>query len=117
MHTRRLLDSPARLHCAARAVQSSVAVLVVSFWLSGCGSAPSVTTEAGVSPFISFVHLHGFDLGGVTGAQYTIAAQPGSVSKPVHVEYSIAALAARGYVSGTSLTVPVFGLYEGYENN
>jgi arylsulfate sulfotransferase len=116
VYTRNLLISPSRLRCARRALQLSFGVFTVWLGLSGCGTVPSVTTEAGVSPFISFVHLHGFDLFGVTGAQYTIAAKPGSVSKPVHVEYSIAALAARGYVSGTSLTVPVFGLYAGYEN-
>lgn len=32
------------------------------------------------------------------------------------MEYSISALTARGYVSSGSLTVPVFGLYAGYEN-
>lgn len=93
--------------------------------LSGCGSSsgsssasvtPSVTSETGASPFISLVHLSGFDLSDLTDVQYTILAKPGSVSKPVHVEYSAAALATRGYVSGGMLTVPVFGLYAGYDN-
>ena len=68
------------------------------------------------SSFFHFVQLDGFALPNVTGVQYTIAPKPGSVSKPVHVEYSLSALQARGYVSARSLMVPVFGLYSGYEN-
>jgi arylsulfate sulfotransferase len=104
--------------CSARHVLS-LAVAVASLGLFACGSVPdqSVTTEAGPSPFISFVHLEGLDLSTVTSVEYTIAPKPGSVSKPVHVEYSMPALAARGYISGGSLTVPVFGLYSGYTNS
>src|SRR6185437_7296484 len=76
----------------------------------------AVTSEPGPSPFISLVHLSGFDLRSVTGVQYTIAAKPGSVSAPVHVRYSMEALVARGYVSDAAITVPVFGLYAGYDN-
>ena len=75
-----------------------------------------VTNDPGPSPFISLVHLSLSDPASVTGVEYTIAAKPGSVSRPVHVEYSIAALAARGYVSGGVITVPVVGLYAGYPN-
>ena len=85
-------------------------VILAPLGLSGCGGAPPV------SPFIKFVHLTDLDLSTVTGVHYTIAAKPGSVSKPVHVEYSMSALAARGYVDGNSLTLPVFGLYAAYEN-
>ena len=87
-------------------------VLIGCVGLAGCGSGTAVSP----SPFISFVHLDDFDLSGVTGVQYTVASKPGSVSKPVHVEYSISALAARGYVLRGSLAVPVFGLYAGYDN-
>ena len=117
MHTSKLPTSPARWRCVRQALKLSLGVLIVWIGVAGCAtSLPSVTTEAGVSPFIAFVHLDGFDLSGVTGAQFTIAPKPGSVSKPVHVEYSISALAARGYFSLGSLTLPVFGLYAGYQN-
>lgn len=76
----------------------------------------SVTTEAGPSPFIAWVHMGGSDLGSVTAVQYTIAPKPGSVSQPVQVSYSTAALQARGYVHPGILTVPVYGLYAGYQN-
>jgi arylsulfate sulfotransferase len=117
VHALKLPASPARWRCVCHALKPSLGVLIAWIGVSGCASSlPSVTTEAGVSPFISFVHLEGFDLSSVTGAQFTIAPKPGSVSKPVHVEYSILALAARGYFSGESLTLPVFGLYAGYQN-
>lgn len=98
-----------------------IGLLLIPFGLFGCGGSnptlnPKVTTDPGPSPFISLVHLSGFDLSTVTGVQYTIAAKPGSVSAPVHVGYSIEALAARGYLSDGTLTVPIFGLYSGYEN-
>jgi len=63
------------------------------------------------------MHVQGINVGALTSVEYTIAPQPGSVSKPVHVEYSLAALRARGYLtSEKTLTVPVFGLYAGYQN-
>lgn len=106
---------------AARQVLRTVpriAVLLIPFGLFGCGgdSALSVTNYPGPTPFINFVHLGGSDLRSVTAVQYTIAAKPGSVSKPVHVEYSIAALQARGYAPVGALIVPVYGLYAGYDN-
>lgn len=94
-----------------------VSLVMVSIGLSGCGSSFTPTSATVVaSPFVSFVHLNDLDPSTVTGVQYTIASKPGAVSKPVHVEYSISALAARGYVRPDSLTVPVYGLYAGYSN-
>lgn len=86
-------------------------VILAACGLSGCGGTPTR-----VSPFIKFEQITGFDLSTVTAVHYTIAAKPGSVSKPVHVEYSMSGLESRGYVDGNSLTLPVFGLYAGYEN-
>jgi arylsulfate sulfotransferase len=92
-------------------------VILIPFGLSACGGGNvSVTTDAGASPFISMVHVGGSGLGAVTSAQYTITPKPGSASQPVHVEYTIAALRARGYVSGGTVTIPVYGLYAGYQN-
>jgi len=88
--------------------------VIVAFWgLSAC-SGPT----AWVPPsFLSFVRLDGYNLADVTGVQYTIAPKPGSASKPVHIEYSISALKARGYINAGSLTLPIIGLYAGYENH
>lgn len=104
----------------ARALRFVACVALIDLVACGSGGSlpggPSAVSEAGPSPFISLVHLSGFDLTGVTGVQYTIAAKPGTVSKPVHVEYTVDALTARGYLSGGTLTVPVYGLYANYNN-
>lgn len=102
-----------------RVVRSAfhAAVLLVPLGLFGCGGwSLTVSSEPGPSPFISLVHVRGTGLGSVVAVEYTIAPKPGSVSRPVHVEYSFAALQARGYVSNGTLTIPVFGLYSGYAN-
>jgi arylsulfate sulfotransferase len=74
--------------------------------------------DPGASPFISLVHLRGSSLDKVAAIDYTIEPKPGSVSKPVHVDYAIAALQRRGWaVPGFGqATLPVFGLYAGYAN-
>jgi len=73
---------------------------------------------AGVTPFIAFVTLYGTAAKSVTSVNFVIAAQPGTVSKPVSVTYSYDYLARRGYVAAdlSSVTVPVFGLYAGKTN-
>src|SRR5215472_12778404 len=98
---------------------SRLAVCLAAIGLSACGSDQPVqaTTEPGPSPFISMMHVQGINVGAVTSVEYAIEPQPGSVSRPVHVQYSIAALRARGYATDAkSFIVPVFGLYAGYEN-
>ena len=110
-----------RTGCGVRRILSS-GVIIASLGLTACAAAPTVNTvdtvekTVSVSPFISLVQVDGFDSSALIRVQYAIAPKPGSVSKPVRVEYSLSALAARGYVSTSSLTVPVFGLYAGYEN-
>ena len=114
MSVLKLIASSARWRCMELVL--CLGVVVAPIGLSGCsGTAP---TNAAVlsSPFIRFLLLDGFDRSSVTKLQYTVAPKPGSVSKPVHVEYSISALAARGYVGTNSLILPVFGLYAGYAN-
>jgi arylsulfate sulfotransferase len=78
----------------------------------------AAATLPGPSPFISFVELYGKAIANVAGVEFTIAPKPGSVSKPVDVFYSIAALQARGYVyaSESTIKMPVYGLYAGYAN-
>ncbi len=109
------------MHHSLQQVRAArLGLLLLPVALLGCNSGwnLAVTNDPGPSPFISFVHvsLTQADLDAVTAVEYTIAAKPGSVSKPVHVEYSIAALTARGDVSAGTLTVPVIGLYAGYDN-
>jgi hypothetical protein len=109
-------DCLAREHRAAP-LREALLISLIASSLCSCGGGPTVTTEPGGSSFVSLVHVIGINPSLVTGAQYTIAPKPGSMSGPVHVEYTQSALAARGYVSGDSVTMPVFGLYAGYENH
>lgn len=86
------------------------------------GASSGITFDspiAGVTPYISFVTAHGTSLAKATEIDYTIAAKPGFVSKPLTVRYSIDYLVRRGYaqVSSQAVTIPVFGLYAGYTNS
>src|SRR6185295_1079385 len=75
------------------------------------------TSEAGITPFIAFVHLSGTTLADVSAVTYTVAVKPGSASKPVRVTYTREALESRGrFETAQSLRLPVFGLYSGYDN-
>ena len=108
-----------------------IALAFLAITVAGCGgtSAPHVSQAAmsgievaghqpGTSPFINLVRLSGQGVPTLASVEFTIEPKPGSVSKPVDVRYSIAALSNRGYVSfvSNSLTLPVFGLYAGYTN-
>jgi hypothetical protein len=74
--------------------------------------------QAGATPFISFVGLHGQGTSDVASIRFSVAPKPGSVSAPVTVTYSLAYLIRRGYAlqGAPKLTFPVFGLYAGYTN-
>jgi hypothetical protein len=73
-------------------------------------------SQPGVSPFIASVQFAGQDVSLVTSVAFTIAAMPNSVSQPVNVTWSAAALSARGYLQANLINLPVFGLYAGYQN-
>lgn len=74
-------------------------------------------SEAGVTPFIAFAHLSGETLAEVSTVTFSVEPKPGSVSKPVRVTYTRAALESRGrFETAQSLKLPVFGLYSGYDN-
>lgn len=72
--------------------------------------------EPGPNTFIAFAHLSVRPPTQVTAIAYTLQPRPGTVSKPVNVSYTTAWLRSRGYVTGWTFTVPVFGLYDGFEN-
>ncbi len=73
-------------------------------------------SQPGVTPFIASVHFTGKDIPDVTSVLFTIAPMPNSVSLPVSVTWSSAALSARGYLQTSDIQLPVFGLYAGYQN-
>jgi arylsulfate sulfotransferase len=75
-----------------------------------------VGTTPGVTPFIASVQFVGQSIADVDAVTFTIAPRPNTVSKPVSVTWGRSALSSDGYLQGGSITLPVFGLYDGYEN-
>jgi arylsulfate sulfotransferase len=107
----------------------------LSLTLYGCGAGSTAITSLipsepiahqsdisiagshpGVTPFISSVQFTGQDVSRVTSLTFSISPMPNSVSQPVKVTWSAAALSARGYLTANLINLPVFGLYAGYEN-
>lgn len=73
-------------------------------------------SQPGVTPFIASVELVGQSVADVLSVTFNIAPKPNTVSKAVNVTWNRAALASGGYIQSNSISLPVFGLYDGYEN-
>ena len=86
---------------------------------AGAGGVRDVSIlghTAGPSPFIAMLQLGGAALQDITDVGYTIDPRPGSASRPVSVSFSFGALQSRGYVVDGGVSLPVVGLYAGYDN-
>jgi arylsulfate sulfotransferase len=72
----------------------------------------------GASPFISLMSLRGQSISSLAAVEFTIAPKPGTVSKPVDVWYAVGALTESGNLASNDalISVPIVGLYAGYEN-
>jgi hypothetical protein len=70
----------------------------------------------GLTPFIASVQLAGQDIPDVLSVTFNIAPKPNTVSNPVNVSWTRAALARGGHLQSDSINLPVFGLYDGYQN-
>jgi hypothetical protein len=80
----------------------------------------AVASQAqGITPFIANVALRLDDVAQLDSVSYTVAAMPGSFSKPVAVTYARAWLDRKGAWSAADkrLTFAVFGLYADYQNS
>ncbi len=87
------------------------------FQVSSDGSSSvTVTGTPGPTPFIGFLQLSGQTLAPLDSVSWTVQPKQGRASKPVAARYAYAALQRRGWIGETSVTVPVFGLYAGVEN-
>jgi hypothetical protein len=77
------------------------------------------TPTQGVTPFIAFIPLSGVDTAHVRTVRFTIAAAPGSASRPVSVTYTMDYLVRRGYAAPpqSTMTLPVFALYSDAVNS
>jgi arylsulfate sulfotransferase len=73
----------------------------------------------GKTPFINLVRLKMAGTGLLADITFTIAPKPGSVTRPVSARYSSAYLTQHGFLDATNgaITVPVFGLYQGFKNS
>lgn len=100
------------------------ALLLIPFCsLAGASQADDTTIaiigqDEGPSVFIKKLNLSVSDLTALDRVQFAIAPKPGSVTRPLSATYTRTYLAGRGYVRPTlgEITVPVFGLYDGYTN-
>src|SRR5437764_7468099 len=77
-----------------------------------------VKLSEGPTPFISFVQTQVSDIANFRFAQFQIQPKKGSATRPIKARYARAYLEARGYFDRQTgnLTIPVFGLYAGREN-
>jgi hypothetical protein len=104
-------------------------IAVLAAVLSACGggdgpsplartSQPAASApEAGPTPFISEVAVSGKEFDKVSSVHFVVSPLAGTVSKPVSVTYSAAYLVRRGFLSPTSMQLPLFGLYAGTTNS
>lgn len=77
-----------------------------------------VGQKAGVTPFIAKLTVKASDLNSVAAIAFSITPKPGSVTKPLAATFAKPYLERRGYINAAAreITVPVFGLYQGYTN-
>ena len=79
------------------------------------GTASVTGTTAGVTPFLA--NVAATYTGTLQSVSYEILPKSGSVTRPFMASYAAQYLASTGAMnSGSSVTVPVFGLYAGYTN-
>src|SRR5271170_3042925 len=75
-----------------------------------------VSSQPGITPFIASVQFIGQSVPQVASVEFNISPKLNSVSQPVNVNWSATALATRGYLQNYLINLPVFGLYQGYQN-
>ena len=74
--------------------------------------------SAGVTPFISNLHLTASNTAVLKSIQFTIHPKPGSVTRPLSGTYANYYLVDRGFENPQTgeITLPVYGLYDGSTN-
>ena len=94
---------------------AAVSGVLITWSAQASGRADVGPATAGPTPFIAEIPatLSGAPLSSVT---FSVLSKPGSLVLPILSQYSASYLSSRGYLTGTSLTVPVWGLYAGSSN-
>ncbi len=101
-----------------------VAVFMVFSHLAGATQADDTAITitghtAGATPFISKLTLDVSNTTVLKSIQFAIDSKPGSVTRPLSGTYSNDYLVSRGFEQpppATTVTLPVYGLYAGYQN-
>jgi arylsulfate sulfotransferase len=76
-----------------------------------------VSDLAGDTPFIHKLNFNISSPGNLRRVQFTIQPKAGSVTRPISASYPSAYLISRGFLIGSALQVPVFGLYDNFTNS
>ena len=71
---------------------------------------------AGATPFISRLTLNVSNTTVLKSVQFAIDSKPGSVVRPLSGTYSNDYLVSRGFEHPPQISLPVYGLYAGYQN-
>src|SRR2546425_9714227 len=99
------------------------AVIMVFSDLADASQADDTTIRitgetAGVTPFISKVTLMVSNTSVLKSIQFTVVPKPGSVTRPLSGTYANSYLLDRGFENQQTgeIVLPVYGLYDGYNN-
>ena len=99
------------------------AVFMVFSHLADASQADDTTIRitgytAGATPFISKLTLEVSNTNVLKSIQFTVNPKPGSVTRPLSGTYANDYLVSRGYEQPSTgeVTLPVYGLYDGYAN-
>jgi hypothetical protein len=77
----------------------------------------TITTHtAGATPFIGKLTLQVSNTTVLKSIQFTIHPKPGSVTRPLSGTYSNEYLVSRGFEHPPEISLPVYGLYDGFNN-
>jgi len=102
-------------------VLAGILVLFAPFAGSNQADDTTITINGytpGVTPFISNVSLTASDTTVLKEIQFKIVPKPGSVTRPLSTTYANYYLIDRGFENQQTgeITLPVYGLYDGYAN-
>jgi arylsulfate sulfotransferase len=108
---------------AARVLTMAAGALFCSLHSSSATQADDtsiilVSEISGASPFIRLLNFRVSPVTSLKSVKFTILPKPGSVTRPISTTYSSGYLSGRGYLdSAGNMKVPVFGLYDGFNNS
>ncbi len=106
-----------------RSVTVATGLFILFIPFAGSNQADDTTIRIngytpGVTPFISNVSLTAGDTTVLKEIQFKIVPKPGSVTRPLSATYANYYLIDRGFENQQTgdITLPVYGLYDGYAN-